>query len=183
VSLAEATAMLERWHEFYLLAGTAAVTLAGLLFVSMSFNLEVMIHDSREHLLRHARATLMSFIYVLTMSLMFLVPDPTPRKLAVSIGVMSIIFTGQQLRFGRSAPAAVHRHERFFKMRNRILLASYALGALNAILMFVTQSPFLAYNMITIVCAVLGNAAGTSWDLLVEVGRLKKLPEITTHEE
>jgi hypothetical protein len=38
---------LEAWHDFYLLSGTASATLAGLLFVSLSFNLDHLLHESR----------------------------------------------------------------------------------------------------------------------------------------
>ena len=36
---------LERWHDFYLLAGTAAATLMGLLFVSLSIHLEKIVAE------------------------------------------------------------------------------------------------------------------------------------------
>jgi hypothetical protein len=35
----EAADFVERWHDFYLLAGTASVTLAGLLFVALSIHI------------------------------------------------------------------------------------------------------------------------------------------------
>ena len=35
------------WHDFYLLAGTAAATLIGLIFVALSLNPEVMADDGR----------------------------------------------------------------------------------------------------------------------------------------
>ena len=43
---AQEAELIERWHEFYLLAGTAAVTLVGLLFVSLSFHLEALLHET-----------------------------------------------------------------------------------------------------------------------------------------
>ena len=33
---------LDRWHNFYMLAGTAAATLIGLLFVALTLSIEVM---------------------------------------------------------------------------------------------------------------------------------------------
>jgi hypothetical protein len=66
---------LDGWHEFFLMAGTAAVTLAGLLFVALSIHIETLIHDTRQHLLALARAILFSFVMVLTLSLMLARPD------------------------------------------------------------------------------------------------------------
>jgi len=54
-TLATLLGAIEHWHEFYLLAGTAAVTLVGLLFVALSFHLDTLLHESKTHLLgRHA---------------------------------------------------------------------------------------------------------------------------------
>ena len=173
----EGAEILERWHEFYLLAGTAAVTLVGLLFVALSFNLDVLIHESREHLLRHARATMMSFIYLLVVSLVFLIPDSNARRLGATVAMASLVFLGIQVRFSfLSRGAGTARHDRSLARRGWMLVVIYALAALNAIAMLVTASPYLAYNMIALICAMLGNSAGTSWDLLVEVGRLKAAP-------
>ena len=62
------------WHEFYLMAGTAAVTLAGLLFVAISIHVDTLVHESREHLLALARLILFSYVGVMLLSLMMLVP-------------------------------------------------------------------------------------------------------------
>ena len=38
---------IDRWHDFYMLAGTAAATLIGLLFVSLTLSIEVMSDESQ----------------------------------------------------------------------------------------------------------------------------------------
>ena len=162
------------WHEFYLLAGTAAVTLVGLLFVSLSFNLDVLIHESKAHLLAHARSTLLNFTYVLVISLGFLIPLQSARMLSILITLTSAVVGTIHVRRGRSpkgmTPSAF---ERGMRRRVRIYTICYAVAFLNGIAMFVTERPELSFNMIAIVCALLGNAMGIAWDLLVEVGKLK----------
>jgi hypothetical protein len=37
----------EAWHDFYLLSGTAAVTLVGLLFVALSLHIEILFRTGR----------------------------------------------------------------------------------------------------------------------------------------
>jgi hypothetical protein len=98
----------DSWHEFYLLAGTAAVTLVGLLFVALSFNLDVLLHETKVHVLAHARATLLSFTYVLIISLGFLVPFQNLHIISVLIIVSSIVVGSFQLRQPRR-PAAWSR--------------------------------------------------------------------------
>lgn len=87
------------WHEFFLMTGTAAVTLAGLLFVAISLHVETLIHESRGHLLALARSILLSYVMVLTFSLMMLVPAQPVRVVAVEMtavaGVFLIITLGQ----------------------------------------------------------------------------------------
>ena len=82
------------WHDFYLLAGTAAVTLVGLLFVALSFNLDVLVHETKAHVLAHARSTLLTFSYVLVVSLSALIPGQRPRLLGVMLLTASLIVGG-----------------------------------------------------------------------------------------
>ena len=59
------------------------------------------------------------------------------------------------------------------RRRGRLYTIGYGIGLVNGVAMIVTQAPELAFNMIAVVCMLLGNAMGMSWDLLVEVGKLK----------
>lgn len=171
---AEVAEFFERWHEFYLLAGTAAVTLVGLLFVSLSFNLDVLLHESKAHLLAHARSTLMVFTYVLIVSLGFLVPFQGLRVLAAMIGAASAVFGTLHVLMSRTpAGLRLDEFERSMRRRGRIFTASYAFAFLTAVGLVVLRAPELSYNMISVICALLGNAMGISWSLLVEVGKLK----------
>ena len=171
---AEMTEFFERWHEFYLLAGTAAVTLVGLLFVSLSFNLDVLLHATKAHLLAHARSTLLVFTYVLIVSLGFLIPFQGIRVLATMIGVGSAVFGTIHVLSSRTA-STVHLNafERSLRRRGRIFTGCFAFAFLTAVGMLVTGVPELSFNMISVICALLGNAMGISWSLLVEVGKLK----------
>jgi modulator of FtsH protease len=168
--------LLEKWHEFYVLAGTAAVTLVGLLFLSLSFNLEVLLHDRHAHLLRHARQTLMDFTYVLTVSLFFLVPDMSVRGLGFFIGLMSAIWLaiGLVALFKVGRKHALSARESGMPLRRALTgFLMYAFGIWVGVEMFLTHDPYITYSMIGLVCALLGNASGSSWHLLVEVGKLK----------
>ena len=169
--------LFERWHDFYLLAGTAAVTLVGLLFVALSLHLEVLLHDHRAHLLVYARQTLLSFTYVLLLSLMFLVPGEGVRVLSATITALSLIVIGITIRMAREGMKSVReRHElkAMLRRRTRILLAGYVLAGGCGALMLFQHDPYMVYWMVGAVCMLLGNAAGSSWDLLVLVGRLKR---------
>jgi len=169
--------ILERWHDFYLLAGTASVTLVGLLFVALSLHLDVLLHDHRAHLLVYARQTLLSFTYVLLLSLLFLVPMEGPRVISVTITALSVTamaFTIHMARQGMKSVGPQHDLKSLLRRRTRILLVGYLLAGACGVLMILRRDPYQANMMVSAVCLLLGNAANSSWDLLVQVGRLKR---------
>ena len=167
---------LEGWHEFYLMAGTAAVTLVGLLFVSLSFHLDTLLHEHRAHLLAAARLAFMNFVYVLMLSLFFLIPENTPVLLGIACTVLSVVTLGYVfvagLR-GRSKHAG-GEHEQFLRRRYVISGVVMGLSVVSALTLVIDPRPFVLYHFVAVVCAMLANAAGMSWDLLVQVGRIRK---------
>jgi hypothetical protein len=167
-------AFVERWHEFYLMTGTAAVTLAGLLFVAISLHVDALVHPSREHLLSLARATLLSFVFVLTLSLMMLVPAPGMRVMGVTWLLLGTVFSGITLRQILRSP--IH-HDDFsrglFRRRLMFPLIGYAWTAVSGAVLL-RREPEALFLIVGALCMLLGNAAGTSWDLLVRVARIRR---------
>lgn len=166
---------LERWHDFYLLAGTAAVTLAGLLFVALSIHLDRLVEDTHEHLLALGRITLLSYTMILMISMFMLVPPESPRQTALMMlggAISGIVFTVRMTR------ATKHHDEAGFsraQMRRRIFVPviAYVMMVLSA-LGLLAKVPEALYLMISGTCMALGNAAGTSWELIVQVAKHKR---------
>ena len=166
---------IERWHDFYLMAGTAAVTLAGLLFVALSLHIDRLVEESHEHLLALSRVTLLSYTFVLIASLFMLVPPTSARQTAIMLAGVSLAGLWFTITFSR---AARHHDEAGFsrgQVRRRILIPviGYALMLLTAAGLFVGIGEML-FMMIGGICMILGNAAGTSWELLVQVAKSKR---------
>ena len=166
---------LHSWHEFYLLAGTAAVTLAGLLFVALSLHLDQLVEKNHEHLLALSRATLFSFVLVLIASLMMLVPGMSPRLVGVMLTTVGVVGCVTVFLTMRSARHHLAGGFSLTQLRRRALIPyiGYGMivvsgvGLLNGI-------PEMLYQMIPACCMLLGNAAGTSWELLVRVAASKR---------
>ena len=59
---AEIQALFDHWHDFFLLAGTAAVTLLGLLFVALSLHLDLLVCNEGAYLKAIALEAFFSFI-------------------------------------------------------------------------------------------------------------------------
>jgi hypothetical protein len=79
------TQAVEGWHDFYLLIGTAAATLVGLLFVSLSLNVEVITREANADLRVLAAQTFTGFLNVVMLAVLFLVPRQVPPGLGLPL--------------------------------------------------------------------------------------------------
>jgi hypothetical protein len=166
----------ERWHEFYLMAGTASVTLAGLLFVALSLHIDALIHETREHLLQLARIILFSFLLVLLLSLLMLVPAMSERLIAIDLMLLGGIFLGLTRAQMRWRPKVDQSGFSTATVRRRAILPmiGYGIVLLTGALLFFSQQAQVLNFATGGVCMLLGNAIGGSWDLLVRVARIKR---------
>jgi len=166
---------IERWHEFYLMTGTAAVTLAGLLFVALSLHLDRLVEESHEHLLALARVTLLSFTVVLFASLFMLVPPSSRRQTAIMLGAIAVSGLFWMIRLTRSAR---HHDEAGFsraQVRKRLMfpLIGYVMMLITSVGL-IMGIPEMLCMMVGAMGMILGNAAGTSWELLVEIAKHRR---------
>ncbi|MEQ1831766.1 MAG: hypothetical protein ABL977_01840 [Candidatus Eisenbacteria bacterium] len=165
----------ERWHDFYLMAGTAAVTLAGLLFVALSLHLDLLVEVGHEHLLGLSRATLTTFVSVLIVSLFMLVPSMSMRMtglllmIVAAAGLITTVYFSRHMNKHHGGALSPQQ------MRRRTLMPLIAyLLILSAGAGVYLGAPEMLFNMIGGICMILGNAAGTSWELLVRVAQHKR---------
>lgn len=166
----------EHWHEFFLMTGTAAVTLAGLLFVAISLHLDTLIHPARAHLLALSRSILMSYVMVLTLSLMMLVPQQPMRPVAVELIAVGVVFFIITVRQVRREKALDHPDFplRVFRRRLMPTMIGYAMVAATGVGMLWLKVPDFLYFLIGALCMLLGNATGASWDLLVRTAKVRR---------
>ena len=172
------------WHEFFLMAGTAAVTLAGLLFVAISIHVDVLVHESRQHLLSLARLILFSYVGIMVLSLMMLVPVIPMRFTAIQLILVTLPLIAWTVRLSRQRAGAEHAEFSRAVLRRRALmpLLGYGLILLTGTMMLVTRVPEFFYWIVGAVCLLLGNATGASWDLLVRTAKIRRQSEGRTGE-
>ena len=167
--------MLERWHDVFLLTGTAAVTLIGLLFVSLSFNLDVILHESRAHLLALARQSFFGFIYVMLVSLFCLEPAWRPRTLGVTLialgALLSLFWLRHLFDMRRGDHSDIGRRTILLRALFGVLAATLlVLGGLGMI----RGAPDALHLVTLALIFLLATGARSAWDLLVRVGRVKE---------
>jgi hypothetical protein len=73
------------WHDFYLLVGTAAATLVGLLFLSLSMNIEAITREANADLRVLAAQTFTGFLNVVMLAVLFLIPEQVPLGLGLPL--------------------------------------------------------------------------------------------------
>ena len=161
------------WHDFYILAGTAAATLVGLLFVGLSLHLRVVIASAEVRSL--ARVTLANFGTILLVAMFMVIPqDQTTAAIElIASGVASLVITTPSLI------AAAQSRERTLQMRRRdrarLLLrfglsaASYVAVIVAGVLLFSSLSRAFTWLVVATVVLLLVSLRNT-WDLLVTVG-------------
>jgi hypothetical protein len=79
------TQVLMGWETFYLLTGTAAATLIGLLFIAVSINIDIFHGEALMDLQYFAALTFNCLFYVLLISILFLIPGLGPWGLGVPL--------------------------------------------------------------------------------------------------
>ena len=83
--------MLEGWHEFYMLLGTAAGTLVALLFVAASIGAGFLSKENAGSTRTFLSPIVFHYTAVLFVSLIVLIPGHTHRSLGLSIGFVAAI--------------------------------------------------------------------------------------------
>ena len=170
--------LVERWHDFYLLAGTAAATLMGLLFVSLSIHIERVVAEAGAHLEAMAREAFASFIMVLAISLVFLTPGMARRPLGtalVGLGIVRGVMTAIRLRRtlgGARNQRARDRRVSFLRFAFPIVASGFMLWAGVAFLR--RESDDALAEIMTACVLLLADATRTAYELLVRTARASR---------
>jgi hypothetical protein len=160
---------LESWHDFYLAVGSASAALLGLLFVGVSINLSAVSAAQRPDLRTRANVAFSNLLYLLTISLIALIPWLDARSISISFGAVATVGI---VRIGRRSIVLI-RHRAW---RNRSLATLRRLSwtfVADLVLLYVAVSLWTTgnadwlYYMVGVVFVLLIGAADTSWDLLV----------------
>ena len=164
--------MLDRWHEFYALLGTAAAALVALLFVAVSIATEVLTSEpeSRDNTRTYMSPVVFHFANILFLSLIALIPTQTWESLGLTIGGASI----GSLAYSAAIALRVHRNP-FSDLADRcaygaVPMLCYAAGLSTAWLLL-NERPaglnVLAGSALTLLVINIRNA----WDLMVSLAR------------
>ena len=83
--------MLEEWHDFYILLGTAAAALVALLFVAASIGASMLTPQRTRATRTYLSPVVFHFAAILFASLIALIPTQTPLWLGISLGSVALV--------------------------------------------------------------------------------------------
>ncbi|MGZ6544197.1 MAG: hypothetical protein ACXVEI_02660 [Actinomycetota bacterium] len=158
-----------RWHDFYVVAGTAAATLVGLLFVGLSLHLRAVL--SRSEVRSLARVTLANFGLLLFVSLFMVIPQG-PSAACTELVVSGALSLGLVAPSLIAAARSKTRTLRPFKLALRAGVSALAyLGVIFAGTLLERGSYETALSwLVAVTVMLLFVSLRNSWDLLVSVG-------------
>ena len=158
------------WHDFYVTAGAAAATLAGLLFVGLSLHIRVVV--SHPDVRSLARVTLTDFFVILLIALALLQPTLSTTQiadwlLAVAAVSLALIVRPASQGFRSKADRAIGVG---------VLVARFGVSALAFVGIGATGVLFIGGDfrdalsgLMPVVVLLLVVAVRNTWDLLVTV--------------
>ena len=85
-------AIIDGWHDFYMLAGSAAATLLGLLFVAVSLHIDTIAKAKKSgDVVEFARRTLSNFLVILTFAFIFVIPRQSPYGTGIPLLLLGLL--------------------------------------------------------------------------------------------
>jgi hypothetical protein len=160
---------LQSWQLFFATVATAAAALTGLLFVSLSLNRERLTGKKSRFVLASARHTFSDFLYVLMISLVFLVPHKIPLSLTVALLVLGLSRGIGLIRESLRQRKGTRTKLGFiFIMREFGLPAIAAAGLIGIAFATLFGQPDSIYWLVGVIAALLLTACWRAWLLLVE---------------
>ena len=164
-------AALAEWHDFFAAVTGVAATLVGLLFVALALNPAVMADEGPAGLRTWAGQTFHSFLMVLVIALVVLIPDTGPVGLGLPLLILGVWGVAQVIadaRRVRSDPAP-EWHGRPVLTRFASPLAGYAIAVWVGVQALSGNADAVGWLVATVFFLMM-SAAGNCWDLLREIG-------------
>jgi hypothetical protein len=159
--------LVQRWHDFYLVSGTAAATLVGLLFVGLSLHLRAVL--TRPDVRSLARITLSNFALVLFVSLFMVIREPSSAASSqlIGAGLVTVVTAPSLVAAGRSRARTLRPYQ--LLLRFGLSGLAYVGVIISGVLLAAgSDDPAVAW-LWPVTVLLLFVSVRNSWDLLVSV--------------
>ena len=168
-------ATLADWHDFYAAVAGISATLLGLLFVGLGLNPRIMADDGPTGMRLWSALTFHSFLTVLVIALIALIPGDSPETIAITlliVGVQGVVRVIFDLRRSRADPDPRWRGQAAM-MRFLVPAVAYAICVWLAVDLWQGETDAFGW-LVAVVFLLLMSGASSCWDLLKEIGTQHK---------
>jgi len=168
------------WQGFYTLAGAAAATLVGLLFIAVSLHLDIFSDESEVELRSLAEITLINFLSILMIAMFFLVPHQSPGGLGLPLLFVSIAGLLRQGRDwlrhikGGLFKGAIFRPTAFLAVFRVILPMLYQVTTILVAISILSGSTDSLYWLVWVMISILLSASMNAWGLMVRLSAYRQ---------
>ena len=165
------TELLHSWQNFYFMAGGAAATLIGLMFVALSLGMHLVNKVTEESFRIFAAPSIYYFVSALLICCVMLVPNFTPSALALVMAVGAVVGSYVTIpRVGKLIQAAI-KHQDFdlWEWFTQIIfpVASYLLIGIGALELAVGQWTVGILGVWLATILLLISAIANTWSLVL----------------
>ena len=160
---------LERWHEFYILVGTAGATLLGLLFVAVSLGAGFLTEKRAAATRAFFSPVILHFAVVFFVSAVGLVPAHSVTSLAILVGATALIGIG--VSFFTTIQLLRHRWTKYVRdhLAYGVLPAVCYVALLAAAGMIVAESEYALDDLAGVLLLLLLVNIRNAWDLTLSM--------------
>ena len=160
-------ASMQSWQIFYATVAAASATLTGLLFVSLSLNRERLKGKNAHMVIGMARQTFGDFLYVLMISLVFIVPHQIPISLSIALLVLGL---SRGIAFFRQAAISLKNKSvsLLILVKEIGLPFTASLGLIVVAIAINFGVTNAIYGLVAVIAALLVTACWNAWLLLIE---------------
>lgn len=172
--------VISSWHDFYMLTGSAAATLIGLIFISVSLHINVLAKAEKFGDIRSlASQTFTNFLLILSFAFIFMVPSSGPTGIGAPLLILGLLELGRTARlwlkfgFGRRSENQAFEAS---QMRWMLLLPNticFLALIIVAIEILQGSTRFLDW-MVMIIIWLLISASHSAWDLMLRLAEMKR---------
>ena len=163
------------WQGFYALAGAAAATLVGLLFIAVSLHLDIFGDESETELRALAEITLINFLTVLMMALFFLIPHQGRLGLALPLLAIAVFDLLRQTReWIKHIRGTSFRPVAFLAIVRVALPLLYQVTTILVAISILSGYTDSLYWLVWVVVTILLSASMNAWGLMIRLSAYRQ---------
>lgn len=167
------------WHDFYMLAGSAAAALLGLLFVAVSLHIDI-ISKARESgdVIAFARQAFANFLIILSFAFIFVIPEQDPIGTGVPLLLIGLLELWQTANLWKSYEfgGKEKRVLDVWQFRMRLLIPNtvcYIALIFISVSLLYKNTDYIGWMVLVIIWLIIA-ASQSAWILMLRLAEMRQ---------